>query len=110
MEISYRNDKLKRLCEECRVAERKLGKNSARQLRARLSDLEAAQRVTDLVAGRPHPLTGDREGQFALDLADGKRLVFCPDHSPYPTTQDGKRIDWSFVVLVCIEFIGDYHD
>lgn len=110
MKISYSNDKLKRLCEERRVAERKLGQGCARKLRARLSDLEAAKRVSDLVAGRPHPLKGDRNGQFALDLTGGKRVVFSPDHSPFPTKDDGKSIDWSCVVLVRIEFIGDYHD
>jgi proteic killer suppression protein len=65
--------------------------------------------VRELVAGRPHPLKGDRAGQLALDLAGGKRLVFEPIEDPIPQHQDG-NIDWSKVTQVCIVFVGDYHD
>jgi proteic killer suppression protein len=33
--------------------------------------MAAASRVTDLMTGNPHPLKGDRLGQFALDLSGG---------------------------------------
>ena len=109
MEIDFKDGKLRDLCEKQRVARRKLGDACARKLRSRLADLAAAHGVTDLMAGRPHPLKHDREGQFALDLAGGDRLVFSPDHDPVPQTQDGTT-DWSQVTAVRIEFIGDYHD
>lgn len=109
MEINFKDKKIRDLCEKQAVAEKKLGAACARKLRARLSDMEAASRVTDLVAGNPHPLKGDRAGQFALDLAGGWRLVFAPDHDPCPTRPDG-GIDWFQVTIVCIEYIGDYHD
>ena len=85
------------------------GGASARKLKVRLVALEAAARVTDLVAGNPHPLKGDRLGEFALDLAGGWRLVFAPAHDPCPTRPDG-GIEWSQVTIICIEYIGDYHD
>ena len=92
------------------MAQRKLGQKMARKLRARLSDLMAVSAVTELPrAGRPHPLTGDRAGQFALDLVHPNRLVFEPDHNPVPLTDDG-GVDWSRVTRVCIIWIGDYHD
>jgi len=56
MEIGFRDDKLRDLCEKERVARKKLGDACARKLRSRLADLDAARVVTDLVAGRPHPL------------------------------------------------------
>jgi toxin HigB-1 len=65
--------------------------------------------VQELVAGRPHPLKGDRAGQFALDLDGGKRLVFEPANEPIPYKQDGS-IDGAIVTHICIVFIGDYHD
>lgn len=71
--------------------------------------LEAATCVTDLIAGNPHPLKGERAGQFALDLAGGWRLVFSPDHDPCPAGHDGS-IEWSRVTIIIIEYIGDYHD
>ena len=109
MEINFKDKKIRELCEKQAVADRKLGAACARKLRSRLSDMEAASRVTDLVAGHPHSLKGDRAGQYALDLAGGWRLVFAPDHDPCPTRLDG-GIDWSQVTIVCIEYIGDYHD
>lgn len=109
MEINFKDKKIRELCERQAVAEKKLGAACARKLRTRLGDLEAASCVTELVAGNPHPLKGDRVGQFALDLAGGWRLVFAPDHDPCPTRDDG-GIDWSQVTIVSIEFIGDYHD
>lgn len=109
MKINFKDKKIREMCEKQAVAEKKLGTACARKLRSRLSDLDSAKRVTDLFAGRPHPLKGEREGQFALDLAGGWRLVFAPDHDPCPTSHDG-GIDWSQVTVVCIEYIGDYHD
>lgn len=109
MEVRYKDKKIRELCEKQAVAEKKLGAASARKLKVRLVALEAAARVTDLVAGNPHPLKGDRLGEFALDLAGGWRLVFAPAHDPCPTHPDG-GIEWSQVTIVSIEYIGDYHD
>ena len=109
MEIVFRTRKIKRLCERRAEAQRRLGEASAKKLGARLSDLEAAASVAELVAGRPHPLAGDRWGQFALDLSGGKRLVFSPDHEPVPVNADG-GVEWEEVTRVRIEFVGDYHD
>lgn len=109
MEIHFRDKKLRELCEQRAVAVKQLGDICARKLRARLDDLESAGNVTDLLAGSPHPLKGDRAGQFAVSLAGGWRLVFAPHHDPAPRHADGS-IDWRQVTIVCIEFIGDYHD
>lgn len=109
MEINFKDKNLKDLCEQQSLAQRKLGRTMAQKLRARLADLMAVPSVKELVAGRPHPLTGDRAGQFALDLVHPKRLVFEPDHEPVPQTEDD-GIDWGRVTRVSISWIGDYHD
>lgn len=109
MEVRYKDKKIRELCEKQAVAEKKIGAASARKLKVRLLALEAAARVTDLVAGNPHPLKGDRLGQFALELAGGWRLVFAPANDPCPARVDG-GIEWSEVTIISIEFIGDYHD
>jgi len=109
MDIAYSTEKLRKLCEVRAEAERRLGSNCARKLRTRLSDLDAAATVSDLLAGRPHPLKGDRWGQFAVDLAGGSRLVFEPNENPCPRLDDG-AIDWHCVTHIRIVFIGDYHD
>jgi proteic killer suppression protein len=109
LDIEIPDDDLKAICEQERVATRVLGRPCARRLRARLADLVAAVHVRELVAGRPHPLKGDRSGQFALDLHGGVRLVFEPANDPIPKQDDG-GIDWRRVTRLRIVFIGDYHD
>lgn len=109
MQVRFKNKGLREICEKQATAARKLGPVAARKLRTRLADIEATERVTDLLAGNPHPMKGDRLGQFALDLAGGLRLVFAPANDPIPRKGDAS-IDWSHVTIVSIEFIGDYHD
>lgn len=109
MEIRFKDKGLRELCEKSSFAVKKLGDAGARKLQVRLADLSAASNVTELIAGHPHPLKGARLGQFAVDLAGGWRLVFAPANEPIPRKRDAS-IDWSAVTIVCIEFIGDYHD
>lgn len=109
MDIFFADDDLEKLCSDVRTMSKKLGKPCSKKLVRRLSDLAAAAHVRELTAGRPHPLKGDRAGQFAVDLHGGVRLVFEPDHEPPPTKDDGS-IDWSRVTAIRIVYIGDYHD
>lgn len=109
MEIRFKDKTVRELCEKRAAAVKKIGDVAARKLRTRMEDLGAASTVAELEAGRPHPLKGDRAGQFSVDLAGGWRLVFAPAHDPIPTRPDGGT-DWAQVTIVCIEYIGDYHD
>ena len=109
MEVKFANKNLRAICEKQGLARTKLGDVCAHKLRTRLADLEAVDRVTELVAGRPHALTGSRHGQFAVDLAGGKRLVFTPSNDPVPRRLD-ESIDWSGVTIIRIDYIGDYHE
>jgi len=86
-----------------------LGLDNAKKLRHRLGDIAAAENVTDLVAGNPHPLRGNRDGQLSISLAGGTRLVIKPSCSAIPQKSDG-GIDWAAVKAVTVYFIGDYHD
>lgn len=109
MDIFFAGDDLERLCSTQREQNKRLGGKGAKKLRTRLADLMAASTVTDLVTGRPHPLKGDRAGQFAVDLDGGRRLVFEPAHEPIPQRDDGS-VAWAQVTAVRVVLIGDYHD
>lgn len=63
MEITFDDSKLRNLCEQEKLAQRKLGANCAKKLTTRLADLAGVSCVTELVAGNPHPLKGDRAGE-----------------------------------------------
>ncbi len=109
MEISFQTSKLQKLCENLEFASRRLGPDNATKLRRRLADIIAADNVTDIIAGNPHSLKGDREGQFSVSLAGGTRLVFKPDHDTVPKRKDGS-VNWASVTSITVCFIGDYHD
>ena len=109
MDIDFAAAKLRALCEQHARMVAAFGFPCAKKLQNRLADLEAVAFVSELVAGRPHPLKGDRLGQFSVDLHGAIRLVFEPNQDPIPRNAD-KSIAWNQVSKVRIVFIGDYHD
>ena len=110
MEISFAKPRLKKICESMKELRRAHGDGCAKRVATRLADIEAASCLEDLrsLPGRCHELEGDRAGQLALQLPDGKRLVFEPDHNSPPSKEDG-GLDWSGVEAVRILEIVDYH-
>ena len=104
MDIEYLNDKLRNLCEKHKLAQKELGAECAKKLGIRLQNLEAACNVSELLLGRPHPLKGNRLGEFALDLTSGVRIVFKPNQDPVPERNDG-GINWAMVNKITIVFI-----
>jgi toxin HigB-1 len=109
MNIVFLTKELEKLCTEKRIAKKKLGGDGFKKLKARLADIRAARMVSELVAGRPHPLKGDREGQFSLSFNGGVRLVFKPADEPAPQKEDGAT-NWNRVSTIRIIYLGDYHD
>ena len=77
-------------------------------MQSRLADIVAAERVGDLIVGKPHPLTGNRKEQYLLTLHGGIRLVFEPMMDGGPCKEDGS-IKWPAVTGIKIVFIGNYH-
>jgi proteic killer suppression protein len=57
---------------------------------------------------RCHELTGNRKGEFAVDLIHPFRLTFMPNHSPVPKKGDG-GIDLDQVTAITINGVEDYH-
>ncbi|MEE9393282.1 MAG: killer suppression protein HigA [Planctomycetota bacterium] len=110
MQVTFENNQLKALCEDPKKAQRALGRAGAKKLRTRLADLWAVERVTDLIAGHPHPLKKDRAGQFAVDLHSGWRLVFVPAEEPIPMVANSNSVDWEQITSMRIIYVGDYHD
>ena len=109
METSFGDRSTEDICRQPKLATKAIGAESAKKLHRRISEIFNAENVDELVAGRPHPLSGNRLGHFALDLHGGKRLVFKPTLQPPPVKTDGS-IDWKSVTKVTITELGDYHD
>lgn len=78
MKISYKNNKIKRLCEDAKQAEKQLGAGGALKLKTRLVELQAFSLdilLRDGVGGC-HKLTGNRKDQYAMHLIEPFRLIF----------------------------------
>jgi len=112
VDIYFRSNKLRKVCSQQKVGIKTLGPESARKLRTRMADLEAAPTLEHLRnvpgAGRLHELTGDRKGLLSLDLKHPYRLLFIPADDPPPTKPDG-GLDWSQITSVTIIDIEDTH-
>lgn len=81
MEIAYKSKKVKMVCTDFKKAHRAYGERMAEKIHQRISELRAAESIDMLVQyfiGRCHALTGDRKGQYAMDLVHPQRLVFAP--------------------------------
>jgi proteic killer suppression protein len=110
VDLAFASTRLQKLCSSERELRRELGSGGAKKAAAHLASLRAADCVEEfrLLPGRCHELDADRSGQFALTLADGKRLVFEPTESPPPVKADG-GLDWTAIRSVRVIEIADYH-
>lgn len=111
MNIAFSNDELRQQCTVERERVRAFGKIRSKALGKRLDDLDAAENLAVMFAmpGRFHPLTGDRAGQFALDVGQPYRLILVPDHEPVPLLEDGS-IALDRITAIRIIEVTDYHD
>ena len=83
----------------------------ATKIMSRLAVLKNARTLGDVPSTPPercHPLKAKREGQYAVDLAHPRRLVFKPNHDPVPRKDDG-GIDPAKVTSITIIEVVDYH-
>lgn len=91
--------------------QKQLGKKCAEKLQQRLMELRAADALSDmshLPPARCHELTGNRTGQFSVDLEQPLRLLFVPINHPIPLREDG-GIDKGRVTEIEIIEITDTH-
>jgi proteic killer suppression protein len=111
MLIYFRTSKLQKLCSKEREMLKQLGRVMADKLQQRLMELNAAETLADvshLPPPRCHELSGNRAGQFSVDLEHPYRLLFIPADDPVPLKEDG-GIDLSQVREIEIIGIEDTH-
>ena len=79
MEVTYKHNKIGKICTDAKTAERAYGREMADKIHQRIDELHAADTVEMMIQwhiGRCHPLTQNRKGQYAMDLIHPFRLVF----------------------------------
>ena len=79
MEITYKNNRIKKVCTDAKASDRAYGKEMSEKIHMRIGEIEAVDTVEDMIKyhiGRCHPLVNNRKGQYAVDLVHPYRLVF----------------------------------
>lgn len=77
----------------------------------RLDDINAADSLAILLKlpyAHPHPLYGDRKGQYSIDVKQPYRLLFRITDDPIPRKEDG-GVDIDKVTSVMILEVADTH-
>lgn len=111
MDIAFRTGKLEKTFNSERELRKQYGERMAEKLKARLAVLKNARTLADVPSSPPdrrHPLRGEREGQYAVDLVHPRRLVFAPNHEPVPKRSDG-GIALNRITAITIIEVVDYH-
>ena len=111
MEITFRTRKLQKVFNSCKDIKRTYGDRMARAIQNRLAVLRSASNLSLVPSSRPerlHQLSGNRKGQFAVDLVQPQRLVFEPNLDPIPENEEG-GIDKYQVTAISIIEVTDYH-
>ena len=110
MEISYRSRKLEKRLTDPEEMSKSFGQME-RKINQRLKDLASADNLAimrTMPAARCHELSGDRQGELAVDVSGNYRMVFEPNHDPVPKKEDG-GLNWEKVTKIQINDIKDYH-
>jgi len=112
MTIYFRHKKLKKICENFKIAQKTLGKKNIRKLLQRIQELIAVETLDELSYLPPmrcHILKGKRKYQFAVDLVHPLRLIFKP-YGPIENYLEERKINKKLIKEIIIMEVTNYHD
>lgn len=107
MEYFAETKKLTKILNDPKLLLKHYGKARAKRIQARLDEFDAAQNLTQIPSDPPprcHPLKGNLEGKFAVDVSGNYRMVF-EGYDKY----DQLSTDKNEIVTIQIINIEDYH-
>lgn len=79
MDITYKNNKIMKICMDAKIADRTYGNEMSQKIQMRIDEIRAVDTVEEMIQyriGRCRPLSNNRKGQYAVDLVHPYRLVF----------------------------------
>lgn len=107
MKVVYKTKKLKRQCEDPRIAQKDYGVKIGNKLTQRVGELIAATSLLDIKhipSAKLHRLKGTRANEYAVDLVQPYRLVFAPILKENMDITELQSIN-----IIRIEEVVDYH-
>lgn len=110
MELSYKNNKLKKSLTTDKGL-LKLNSRLAKKIKQRRIELESADNlevISKLKVLRLHQYKGNRKGTWSIDIQENWRILFIINQDPIPTLEDG-GVDLKAITIVSIESVEDPH-
>lgn len=111
MDITFKSKRLWGVFNSEANLVRKYGSENAKLIKRRMAVLNVSTCLEEVPYRPPerrHELTGNRKGQFAVDLKHPFRLIFEPNHNPVPCKADGS-LDLRRITSITIIEVEDYH-
>jgi len=94
---------LKRECNSFGLLQKNYGQENAKKIYQRILELQAAPSLIDLpLQSRPHPLSNNLDGLFAVDVKHPYRILLKPDG-------DFDENNYESITDIKIFGIKDYH-
>jgi len=110
MRIVYKTKKLEKSLTDEKELIRKYGQR-AKKIKQRRKELEAAENLfifSKIPQARLHPYSGDRSGEWSVDILKNWRLFIEISQNPIPVFEDGS-IDLAKVTTIEIISVEDPH-
>lgn len=110
MEIKYKKNKLEKQLTDASEMKKAFGVN-AKRVAIRMADMQDSPNLAVLMqipSANCHPLTGNRKGEWAVDISGNYRIIFEIDQNPIPENDDGS-ICIILITDIRILEITDYH-
>jgi proteic killer suppression protein len=110
MELSYKNNKLKKSLTTDKRIVKGYG-TIAKKVKLRITQLNNADNlevISKLSALRLHQHIGKGKGTWSIDIQENWRILFEINQDPIPTLEDG-GIDLKAITIISIESVEDPH-
>ena len=110
MELSYKNNKLKKSLTTDKGIAKGYG-TIAKKVKLRITQLINADNlevISKLQVLRLHQHIGKGKGTWSIDIQENWRILFEVNQDPIPTLEDG-GIDLKAITIISIESVEDPH-
>ena len=105
MLIAFSTEEIRELCTIDNTAVRELGQKGAETLKNRLADIDAAESISEVLAGSPRRALVADQDCYLIDLADSLVLTLRCNHVNPKRDKQG-QIDWTRVRRVKVISVG----
>jgi proteic killer suppression protein len=111
MIVDFKSNKLRKQLTTAAEIKKSFGVN-AKRVAQRMDDINASdnlQVLCNIPQANCHPLTGNKDGEWAVDISGNHRIIFIITNDPIPIKEDGgiNRILVTDIQIISAQ--EDYH-